>query len=596
MHHLQPLITIISTISAGILCVIIADRVKLPNILFLLLTGLCLGPYGLNLIQPSVFKDELPQYITLLVALVLFEGGTYLRFEQLKEISKPLRNLLSTGALVTLVCTILGAHWILGMAWIKAALFGSILVVTGPTVVQPILQRIRVKEKIHNILKWESILIDPLGVIVAIVLSEILLIDNIGPMEGFGLLAARILIGFVLGLLAGELLFYSLSRPKLLRFEAEELSGLFVLAIIMLFYGISEAILSESGIVTVTVAGIAFGNKRLANLETILRFKKQLTLIALSTIFILLSANIPLPKIGAIMKEGTIFLVFLIFVVRPLSVLLSNMKEASLTSSEKLFLCFFAPRGIVSAVLASLFTILFEEKELLGRGVFLPLAFYVIIGSIVFYSAASWFIARLLKVTETERKSVLIVGANPIGLAFAGALRANGFPVIFIDTNPAFCQKAQSEGFEVYCGNAADKNFLESLDLKGVHQMLAVTPNHEANVLCCQLMSSYLGKKSVFRLWDKTDEWEKVTSSFYDESWGRPLVLTLFDENISNQRNFNVTQEKLETPLKLDRDFCTSQKANLFPLFAINRENLFFATHMLSIPTGSTVFFYQRNC
>jgi len=588
MQHLQPLITIISSVSFGILCIILADRLKLPSILFLLLTGLCLGPYGANLIQPSVFREELPQYITLLVALILFEGGTYLRFEQLKDISRPLRNLLTSGMIITLVCATLGAHWILKMPWVKSILFGSILIITGPTVVQPILQRIKVKEKIHNLLKWESILIDPLGVIIAVVLSEILLLDNIGPLEGLGLLGARIVIGLVLGFAAGQIMYFCLSRPSLLRFESEELSGIFILAVTLLSYGASEAILSESGIVTVTMAGIVFGNKKLAHLETILRFKKQLTLIALSVIFILLSANIPLPKIQDILGEGTLFLCFLIFIVRPLSVFLSNIQEKSLTVKEKLFISFFAPRGIVSAVLASLFTLLFEQKEILGRGVFLPLAFYVIAGSIVFYSVASWFIARILDVREEIGRRIVIVGANAIGIIYAQALRDCGFHSIFIDTNPDLCQKAESLGFETYQGSATDKNFLEELDLKGVHQMIAVTPNHEANILSCQLMSVYLGKKSVFRLWDKSDTWKKAASHTYNETWGRPVVLTIQTGTFPDS-TYSTIKQKVPEPLLINEKYCTTSKF-VAPLFALCRETIMFPTPNSPIPPNSELF------
>lgn len=584
MDHLQPLITIIATVSTGIFCMILAERVKLPSIIFLLVAGICLGPYGANLVQPHVFNNELPQYISLLVALILFEGGTSLKFKQFKEISGPLRQLLSLGMIITFISSTLGAHWILGLPWLKALLFGSILIVTGPTVVHPILQRIRVKEKIHNILKWESILIDPIGVIIAIVLSEILLVGNIGPMEGLGLLAARIIIGLGLGFIAGHTMRLFLSRPALLRFESEELSGIFILGVNLFFFGLSESILSESGMVTVTVAGIILGNMKLANIETILRFKKQLTLIALSVIFILLSAQIPLNKIFDIAPEGTTFLLFLIFIVRPVSVLLSTIKENSLSIKEKLFLCFFAPRGIVSAVLASLLTILFEETGLVGRGVFLPIAFYVIVGSIIFYALTGRLTARILDLVEEKGRNILIIGASTSVITIAKTLRDCGFPPIFIDTNPDLCQNLRDQGFDAFHGSGTDKNFLEQLDLKGAHQMLASTPNQEANILACQLMTGYLGKKCVFRLWNKNDSWKKSTQSQH-ETWGRPVLYNL---NLSSGRQ-TISKEKITADLPVTENLFTDPQR--LPLFMINQNNLLFLTPHSIIPAGSELFY-----
>lgn len=588
MDHLQPLITIITTVSTGIFCIILAERIKLPSIIFLLAAGICLGPFGANLVQPHVFNTELPQYISLLVALILFEGGTSLKFKQFKEISGPLRQLLSLGMIITLILASMGAHWILGLPWLKALLFGSILIVTGPTVVQPILHRIRVKEKVHNILKWESILIDPIGVVIAIVLSEILLIGNIGPMEGLGLLAARIIIGLGLGFIAGQTMRLFLSNPALLRFESEELSGIFILGVNLLFFGLSEYILSESGMVTVTVAGIILGNMKLANIETILRFKKQLTLIALSVIFILLSAQIPLIRIFGIMPEGTYFLLFLIFIVRPVSVLISTFKEKSLSIKEKLFLCFFAPRGIVSAVLASLLTILFEENGLVGRGVFLPLAFYVIVGSIIFYAVTGRLTARLLDLVEEKGKSILIIGANPNLIGLARKLRDCGFPPIFIDTNPDLCQSMSSQGFKTFHGNGTDKNFLESLDLKGVRQMIAATPNHEANILACQLMNGYIGNKLIFRIWGKEDSWSKTNPSHL-EIWGRPVLLPQTESRNDHQLPL---KKSISESVVITKEYYESLKIK--PVFAIYQNEPLFITPSATIPAGSE-FHYLSN-
>ncbi|MBP9865240.1 MAG: sodium:proton antiporter, partial [Candidatus Omnitrophica bacterium] len=386
MSHYQPLLTIIGTIAAGIFSLILANKARLPSILFFLTSGILLGPSFANLIQPGVFSTNFPQYISILVALILFEGGMSLKTSQLKEISRPLRGLLTLGVMVTIVLISVFTHFLTQMSWSKSILFGAVMVVTGPTVVIPILHRVRVKENLHNILKWESILIDSIGVILAVVLFEILVSHGGGLGEALLMFIGRFCLGGFLGLLCGFLMVTALRDKKLLLLEGDELGGLFVLSMVLLFFGLSEMILPESGLVSATVAGLYFGNQKFPQKEEISRFKQQITLFALSGLFILLSANVPVGKIKTVYFEGSLLLCFMIFVVRPISVFLSTQGDSRLQFKDKFFLSFMAPRGIVSASLASLFAIQFEERALTGRGVFLPLAFFVITGSIVFYA------------------------------------------------------------------------------------------------------------------------------------------------------------------------------------------------------------------
>lgn len=590
--HYQALSTVTFTIAAGIFALILGNKTRLPSILFLLLFGIFLGPHFANIVQPSIFRAEFPQYISILVSLILFEGGASLKFSQFHDISGTLRRLLTFGMILTLILVSAAAHFIVKFSWTKSILFGAIMIVTGPTVVLPILQRLRVKEKLHNILKWEAILIDPLGVVAAVVLFEFLLSKH-SVWQGMASFTARIALGSALGLFAGWFMYLGLTRKSLLRLEGEELGGLFVLACNLLFYALAERILPESGLVVATVAGIFLGNKKFALQEQILHFKKQLTLLALSGLFILLSSNVPIGKIKSVWVEGSWLLLFLVLVARPLSVFLSTLGDKQLNFREKAFLSFLAPRGIVSASLASLFAIAFEERALSRGGIFLPLAFYVITGSIIFYALLGGIIARLLKVLEEDDKTVVLVGANPVGFLFGGELKKRGYPVKFIDTNPYCGFEARSKNFEAFTGSGFDHEFLEALDLKGVHTMLALTPNHEVNVLTCQCFSRYLGRDRIYRLWDKSDQWENLTSDSYDDSRGKPIWVpqeasTSGLWEVIRSGKFEISSRKLESATRVLPENLKTW-GDIFPLFGVLQNKLYFLTPKTVLPEGAEI-------
>lgn len=587
---MQPLATFIFTVAAGISSLILASKLRIPSILFFLLFGIFLGPEYANLVQPQVFRSNFPQYIALMVALILFEGGSSLKFSQFREISKSLRKLLTVGMLFTLVGVTVGAHYIAHLSWTKSMLFGAIMVVTGPTVVIPILRRLRLQEKVHNVLKWEAILIDPLGVIVAVVLFEFFVLQHGTIWHSLAALGGRLTLGVVLGWITGLVMVNTLTNRWLLRAEGEELGGLFVLSLVLLSYGFSEFILSESGLVTVTVAGIYFGQAKVPLKDQIDHFKDQVVLFALSILFVLLASNVPVREATQIFREGLLLICFIILLVRPISVLLSTFDDKSLNWKEKLFVAFMAPRGIVSASLASLFAIEFEHRDLSGEGHFLPLAFVVISGTIVFYAVISAFIAHILGVKEGKRNGIVIVGATAAGLLLAREIKNRKVNVKMIDVSFINCERARSEGLEIYQGSGFDVDFLESLDLKGIGKMIAVTTNHEVNVLCCQTFTKYLDRNSVFRLWDKTDSWQAVTSENYDSSWGKPFLVgapAQFSlDRLLQTGEYELYAKKVESSQKITQDLMTKLNPDC-PVFAWSTDGLHLLIPQDNLPGGS---------
>jgi hypothetical protein len=366
---------------------------------------------------------------------------------------------------------------------------------------------------------------------------------------------------------------------------------------ILLVYGISEVILKESGLVTVTVAGIYFGNKKVPFKKQIDHFKDQVVSFALGILFILLASNIPLWQFGGVFWEGSLLVLVMVLVVRPLAVWVSTWKEQGLSFREKMFLAFMAPRGIVSASLASLFAIEFEARALTGRGVFLPLAFFVIAGTVVFYVLFSGVAAFAMGVKEGKRRGLILVGANAFGLFLGEELRKRKISVRFIDSSMTHCLNARASGFGVYEGSGFDLDFLESLDIKGVGQMLALTSNHEVNVLCCQAFAHFLGRRNVYRLWDKTDGLEHVAAPTYDDAWGKPLIVgraVPLDSFGSRYRPGTASFEtkKMGQAVTLTEEII---QENLFEnaIFAIFEEEIIFLTIGAKLPEGSDVFFLQ---
>lgn len=568
----QPILTIIATIGAGVCALVLAEKTKLPSILYLLVFGVLLGPSFANVIQPRIFQANFKIYIELMVAVILFEGGASLQFAQFRKISNVLKKLLSIGVVTTLIGVALATHFFSHLNWSKSILFGALMIVTGPTVVVPILRRVRLKENLHNILKWEAILIDPLGVVVAAVLFEFLIPqDSIWVREFFGFFL-RLASGIAIGILTGWLIEQGLKRESFFRAEGEELGGLFVLAMNLFSFGASELLIPHSGLVAATTTGIYFGNRKYALKDQILHFKRQITLVALAVLFILLSSNVSFRFVRTIMWEGTWILAVLILVIRPLSVFLSTFRDKSLTAPEKIYLASLAPRGIVSASLASLFAISSEARALTASGYFLPLAFYVIAGTIVFYTFISSFAARFLGVRE-QPTGIAIVGANPTGFLIAEELRKRRIQVVLIDNSAQACALAKKNKFTCYMGSGFDSDFLISLDLKGIEKMLAVTVNHEVNVLSCQAFARFLGRNYVYRLWDKTDEWKTASSDEYDPSWGRPFLVHVDrpNERVDDQigRKTIIKTVVVEEPIVLDETKTLSKFLPFIPIGAV---------------------------
>ncbi|MEM7715197.1 MAG: sodium:proton antiporter, partial [Cyanobacteria bacterium P01_A01_bin.68] len=347
---LQMVIAVVAGISAQVL----AAYIKVPSIVFLLLFGIFFGADGIGLLHPHLLGIGLEVIVALATAIILFEGGLDLELRELGRVSTSLQLLVTLGTLITLVGGSMAAHWLGEFPWPIAFLYASIVVVTGPTVVTPLLKQIKVDRQVATLLEGEGILIDPVGAILAVVVLDTILNGDADPVNAITGLLVRLGIGAAIGGAGGWLLSLFFKRANILSFE---LKNLVVLASVWGLFTLAQMIRSESGLMTTVMAGAVFANSSVPEERLLRHFKGQLTMLCISVLFILLAADLSIASVFAL-GWGSLFTVLaLMFIVRPINILLCTW-NSDLNWRQKVFLSWVAPRGIVSASVASLFGIL----------------------------------------------------------------------------------------------------------------------------------------------------------------------------------------------------------------------------------------------
>jgi NhaP-type Na+/H+ or K+/H+ antiporter len=479
---LEITLQIVLVVIAGIGAQVLANYLRVPSIVFLLFFGILLGSDGINVLHPNLLGTGLEVIVSLSVALILFEGGLNLQLRDLSLVSGSLRNLVSFGVLITLLGGSMAAHWLGEFPWTIAFLYAALVVVTGPTVISPLLKQVKVDRQVAVLLEGEGVLIDPVGAILAVVVLDIILNGDTDPMSVISGLLLRLGIGGGIGAIGGWGLGFLLKRASLL---SDELRNLVVLAGVWGLFSLAQLIRSESGLMTVVIAGMVVGAASLPEERLLRRFKGQLTILAVSVLFVLLAADLSIASVFALGWGSLLTVLVLMFVVRPLNIWLCTW-NSDMNWRQKLFLCWVAPRGIVSASVASLFAILLTERGITGGESIKALVFLTIILTVVLQGLTAQWIARLLRVTSTEATGVVIVGCNPLSQLIGKLFRDRGEAVVLIDTDSTSCQVAEAEGFKVFSSSALDINVLEEAGLAKTGTFLALTNNAEVNLVLAQ--------------------------------------------------------------------------------------------------------------
>lgn len=494
----------------------LAWRVKVPAILPLIIIGLLVGPIstlftadGSKFIDgDKIFHGEfLFEVIAISVGLILFEGGLTLKLKEVRTLGKAVRNLIFWGTIVTTLGTALAAHYIVGLDYRTAFIFGALVIVTGPTVIGPILRNVRPNNNVTTLLKWEGILIDPVGALAAILIYEFVVSGTAG--ESFTFFALK---GFLATVLAGVVtgvvfafISYQLLQKKLI---PHYLRNIVMLGIVITTFAISDLIRHESGLLAVTLLGMILANLKVDDLRQILSFKEDVTLVLISFLFVMLSSRMHLEDLEIILRPNSIMLfMVIVFLLRPIVVFLSTWKS-ELNLREKLFVSYISPRGIVAAGVASIFTVRlvdmpvegWTEAEQANASLILPLTFMIIVGTVIIQGLTAKPMAKLLNVTRKEPNGILFLGANEAARYLARFLKDHYIPVLLTDTSKPNINEAKNSWLPVFEGSLINEEVVDDLDLSAYGQLMATTSNTDINSLACRIMTTEFGKDNVFRL------------------------------------------------------------------------------------------------
>jgi NhaP-type Na+/H+ or K+/H+ antiporter len=475
----------------------LAWRTRVPSIVYLLAAGIAAGPVFGVLDAQALLGDLLFPVVSLAVAVILFEGSLTLRFHELRNTGSVLWRLLSLGVLVTWGLLTLAAHWLLDLALPLAILFGAIMVVTGPTVIAPMLRAVRPTQNVARLLRWEGVVIDPVGAVLAIVVFDVILSQAEGNLLLQSALATGeiLVIGGIGGCAGGYLLGLVLRNYWL----PEYLHNIGVLLTVLIVFVVTDSMAHESGLLAVTAMGIWLANMPGVHTEDILDFKESLTVLLISALFILLASRLDLGALGTIAWPALALFLFAQFVVRPLNILVSTV-PSELSWGERGLLAWIAPRGIVAAAISALFALKLEEMAYPGAEIIVPLAFAMIIGTVLWQGLTAPVVARLLGVSDPEPRGMLFVGANPVVFALAKRLKEAGFPVLVADSSWNAIREARMADLPTFFGNPVSQHAERHLELTGIGKMMAMSPREELNALACLRFGRELGRNSVFAL------------------------------------------------------------------------------------------------
>ncbi len=481
----------------GILAQWVAWRIKLPSILLLLVAGFASGPIFGWISPDDLFGDTLFPIVSLSVALILFEGGLSLSFSELRGTGFAILRLVLLGGLVTWLATSAAAWYLLGLSPSISILLGAVLVVTGPTVVLPLLRVVRPKANLHTILKWEGIAIDPVGATLALLIFEVILeVGHRDPaMVAVEVIGKTLLAGGVTGLAGAGLLMLMMRRFWL----PDHLQAPGSLALVVGVFVLSNLLQEESGLFSVTLMGVVLANQRWVAVRHIIDFKEHLRVLLISTLFILLSARLTLQDFSELGWPTILFVASVILLIRPLSVFLSTMGTA-LSLKERLFISSLAPRGIVAAAVASIFALRLAERGTQGIEMLVPVTFATIIGTVLVYGLAARSIARWLGFTEADPQGVLFVGAQDWTRQMAKLISDEGFRVCLVDTNYRNVTAARMAGLDAVYGSILTEDIQDELNLDGIGRLVAATSNNEANSLAALHFPDAFGKGEVFQM------------------------------------------------------------------------------------------------
>ena len=487
-------------------------KLKLPAILPLILIGLLFGPIstlytadGSKLLEPiwngtkGLFPGQgLYYFVSLAISIILFEGGLTLRRNEILNVGPVILKLITLAVIITFLGAGLAAHYILDLSWEISLLFSALIIVTGPTVISPILRNIPLKKDLATILKWEGILIDPIGALVAVLVFEFISVEHQSGFTQTALLefGKILLFGGSFGFTFAHGLGFAI-RKKII---PHYLLNVFTLAAVLGVFVLSDSFAHESGLLAVVVMGMVLGNTDVPNLKELLYFKESLSVLLISILFILLGANMNLKDLMLIANWDTaILFAVVVFLVRPIGVFLSSI-NSGLKLNEKVFISWMGPRGIVAAGIASLFGSRLQQAGEPGAEYITPLVFMIVLGTVLLNATTARVFAKIIGVFLRKSNGILIVGASKVSRLIALYLKNHGRNVVLTDNNTDHIKTAQKLGIEAIEANIMNDDLENNIELNDVGYLLALTGNDKVNESAISRFKNQFGENGAFRL------------------------------------------------------------------------------------------------
>ena len=515
--------------------------------------------------------DGLYYFVSLAISIILFEGGLTLKRSEIKNVGPVITKLITLGAAITFFGAGVVAHYIFDLGWELSFLFSGLIIVTGPTVITPILRNIPLKKDISTVLKWEGILIDPIGALVAVLVFEFISVGGGGAFTKTALIefGKILLFGTTFGFTFAHALAFSINKKLIPHY----LLNVVALSAVLLVFVLSEIFAHESGLLAVVVMGMVLGNGNLANLKELLYFKESLSVLLISILFILLSANINIEDLFLLYtwKTGVLFIA-VVFIIRPIAVFAST-RNSNLKLNEKLFISWVGPRGIVAAGIASLFGSKLIKQGVDGAEYITPLVFMIVLGTVLLNATTARFFAKMVGVFLKKSDAVLFVGASKPVRLIANFLKDKGKRVILIDSNKSFIQEALDSDIEAFKVDVYDDELANNIELNDVGYLIALTGSDQVNMHALNKFSENFGEQGAYKLASSKEITEASDSdreSFFtphddyinlSEAYRENPIINKV--NISNQKEYNSLLEVL------------SKEEKSIPLFVENKQGIY---------------------
>lgn len=564
------LVGLASVVALGVSAQWLAWRTKLPAILMLLAFGIIAGPVT-GFIDPDALMGKLlSPFVSISVAIILFEGGLSLSMSEFKKIGGVVIKLITIGIAITWFLASLAAFFFLDLGIEISVLFGAVLIVTGPTVIIPLLRQVRPTETAGSVLKWEGIVNDPIGAMMAVLVFEIIIaggFDSISGKAGL-VIVTTIVDGTFFGALGAGIIYLAMKKHWI----PDYLQNPVTLMIVIAIFTASNTLQHESGLLAVTVMGIILANQKAIRIKHIIEFKENLQVLLISTLFILLASRLKVEHLDYFNLNSLWFLLALFFVVRPASIFGATF-GSQLTLKEKAFLAWMAPRGIVAAAISAIFALRLEEEGYAIAEQLVPYTFIVIIATVTIYGLTAVPVAKMLGVAKPQPHGVLFLGAHNWSRMIATTLKELGLKVLVADSNWENISKARKSGLDTYYGNILSEYAMDEISLDGIGHLMAFTPNDEVNSLASISFAEYFGKSNVFQLAQSATSKRRAKDSS-EFLGGRTLFSSDTNyEAISTFVNSEITVSN--TPITDDFDFKEYQNlygSNSIPIFVLSSD------------------------